>query len=248
MASDFIHLHVHSHYSMLQALPKVKELVKAAKEHGMDALALTDYGAMYGPIDFVHACEKEGIKPIIGQCAYVALDKHTDKRPRIDDKQNQLVLLAENLEGYKNLLKLTTIANLEGFYYRPRIDKDLLREHGKGLIALSGGLRGEICKALSMDDWEKAERVTREYMEIFGEGNFYLELQDHPNLDEQNARNADLKKLAEKTKSVKILKEKVPPMTAKSLLAEVAGEFYGADLKTFHAALVQFIMTSYKQL
>lgn len=197
--SPFIHLHVHSHYSMLQALPKLPELVSAAKEQGMDALALTDYGAMYGPIEFIHECQEQGIKPIIGQCAYMALDKHTDKRPRIDDKQHQLVLLAETLEGYKNLLKLTTIAHLEGFYYRPRIDKDLLRVHGKGLIGLSGGSRGEICKALSMDDWERAEAVTREFMDIFGEGNFFLELQDHDTLDEQNARNQDLIKLSEMT-------------------------------------------------
>jgi len=103
----------------------------------MDAVALTDKGAMYGTIEFIQECRKAGIKPIIGQCAYLAIEKLTDKRARIDDKQHQLVLLAETEEGYKNLLKLTTIAHLEGFYYKPRIDKDILRTHAKGLIGLS---------------------------------------------------------------------------------------------------------------
>src|SRR5512142_601149 len=199
MASRFVHLHVHSHYSLLQALPKLDELVKAAKNAGMDAIALTDYGAVYGTIEFIQECRKKEIKPIIGQCAYVALDKLTDKRARIDDKQNQLVLLCENEEGYKNLLKLTTIAHLEGYYYKPRIDKEVLRAHAKGLIGLSGGKRGEICKALAMDEFGKAEAIAREYEDIFGKGNFFLELQDHPELDEQVARNRDLVKLSEAT-------------------------------------------------
>ncbi len=199
MSSQFVHLHVHSHYSLLQALPKLDELVGAAKKAGMDAVALTDYGAVYGVIEFIQECRKKEIKPIIGQCAYVALDKHTDKRPRIDDKQHQLMLLCETEEGYKNLLKLTTIAHLEGFYYKPRIDKDLLRQHHTGLIALSGGKRGEICKALAMDEFGKAEAIVKEYVEIFGEGNFFLEIQDHPELDEQVARNRDLIKLAKAT-------------------------------------------------
>jgi DNA polymerase-3 subunit alpha len=199
MASSFVHLHVHTHYSLLQALPKLDELVKAAKNAGMDAVAITDYGAVYGVIEFIQECQKKDIKPIIGQCAYVALEKYTDKRPRIDDRQHQLVLLCETEEGYRNLLKLTTIANLEGFYYKPRIDKDLLRQYGKGLIGLSGGAKGEICKALAMDEFDKAEKVAREYEEIFGKGNFFLELQDHPELDDQQARNRDLIKLSEKT-------------------------------------------------
>lgn len=199
MPSRFVHLHVHSHYSLLQALPKLDELVKAAKNAGMDAIALTDYGAVYGTIEFIQECRKKEIKPIIGQCAYVALEKLTDKRARIDDKQNQLVLLCENEEGYKNLLQLTTIAHLEGYYYKPRIDKEVLRTHAKGLIGLSGGKRGEICKALAMDEFGKAEAIAREYEDIFGKGNFFLELQDHPELDEQVARNRDLVKLSEAT-------------------------------------------------
>jgi len=199
MSTSFVHLHVHSHYSLLRALPKVKDLVRRAKELDMPAVALTDYGAMYGAIEFYKACEKEGIKPIIGQCAYLAVERLTDKRPRIDDKQSQIVLLAETTEGYRNLLKLATIAHLDGFYYRPRIDKAVLREHSRGLIGLSGGLKGEINKALKVDDWDKARALVREYVDIFGEGNFYLELQDHPELDEQQARNRDLIRLADET-------------------------------------------------
>ncbi len=199
MPSRFVHLHVHSHYSLLQALPQLDELVAATKKAGMDAVALTDYGAVYGVIEFIQECQKKEIKPIIGQCTNLALDKHTDKRPRIDDKTHQLVLLCETEEGYRNLLKLTTIAHLEGFYYKPRIDKDLLRTHHRGLIALSGGKRGDICKALAMDEFGKAEELVKEYVEIFGEGNFFLELQDHPELDEQVARNRDLLKLSKAT-------------------------------------------------
>jgi len=184
---------------MLRALPKTEELVSRAKEQGMDALALTDYGAMYGGIEFYKACKKAGIKPILGMCAYMALEKLSDKRPRIDDRQHQFVLLAETVEGYRNLLKLATIANVDGFYYRPRIDKEVLREHAAGLIGLSGGLNGDINKALALDDWDKAERLALEYRDVFGPDNFFLELQDHPELDEQIARNGDLKKLAAKT-------------------------------------------------
>lgn len=199
MNSKFIHLHVHSHYSLLQALPKIDDLVARAKELGMEALALTDYGTMYGIIEFYEACEKAKIKPILGFEAYMALDKHTDRRPRIDDRNHKLVLLAENDEGYKNLMKLTTLAHLDGFYYKPRIDKELLRRHAKGLIGLSAGLGGDIAKALSMDEFGKAEVLAREYEDIFGQGNFFLEVQDHAELDEQNARNLDLYKLSERT-------------------------------------------------
>jgi DNA polymerase III subunit alpha len=184
---------------MLRALPQVKPLVSRAKDLGMTAVSMTDYGVLHGGVEFYQACEKAGIKPIIGMCAYMALDKLTDKRPRIDDRTNQLVLLAETTEGYMNLLKLATVANVEGFYYRPRIDKEVLREHGAGIIGLSGGLSGEICKALASGDWEKAERVANEYKDILGADNFFLEMQDHPELDEQKARNSDLKELARKT-------------------------------------------------
>jgi DNA polymerase-3 subunit alpha len=199
MPTPFIHLHVHSHYSLLQALPKPDELVKAAKNAGMDAVALTDYGAVYGVIEFIQECRKKEIKPIIGQCINVALDKYTDKRPRIDDKSHQLVILCETNEGYGNLLKLTTIAHLEGFYYKARMDKELLRSHAKGLIGLSGGMRSEICKALAMDEIGKAEAIALEYRDIFGEGNFFLEIQDHPELDDQQSVNRQLIEISKKT-------------------------------------------------
>ncbi|MBI4458077.1 DNA polymerase III subunit alpha [Candidatus Uhrbacteria bacterium] len=199
MPSPFIHLHVHSHYSLLQALPQIDPLVKRAKEMGMESLALTDYGAMYGIIEFYEACTKAGIKPILGLEAYMAFEKLTDKRPRIDDRTTRLVLLAETLEGYKNLMQLSTAAHLEGFYYKPRIDKDLLREHAKGLIGLSGGAHGEIDKALAMDEFGKAEALAREYEGIFGTGNFFLEVQDRPEQEEQQAHNRELLKLSERT-------------------------------------------------
>lgn len=195
----FTHLHVHSHYSLLQALPKIEDLVAAAKERGMTALALTDYGAMYGAIEFYKECKKQGIRPIMGLCAYVAIDKMTDKRPRIDDRTHQMVLLAETFEGYQNLLRISTASYLEGFYYKPRIDKDLLRRYGKGLIGLVGGTKSDISNRLSMDDHEGAEVLAREYQDILGAGNFFLELQDHAESDDHLARNADLLTLSKKT-------------------------------------------------
>ncbi|MFA6604220.1 MAG: DNA polymerase III subunit alpha [Patescibacteria group bacterium] len=199
MSSKFVHLHVHSSYSLLKALPQPDALAKRAKELGMTACAITDNGALYGIIEFYKACKKAEIKPIIGFEAYLAANKISDRRPRIDDRPFQIVLLAENLDGYKNLLKLTSIAHLDGFYYKPRVDKDLLRQYGKGIICLSGGLKGDVCKALEALDWDKAVALVKEYREIFGPDNFFLELQDHPELDEQRARNADLVRLSKET-------------------------------------------------
>jgi DNA polymerase-3 subunit alpha len=199
MPAPFVHLHVHSHYSLLQALPKVDELVKRAKELGQTALALTDYGAMYGAVEFYKECEKQGIKPIIGFEANVARHKHTDKRPRLDDRSSPLILLAETYEGYKNLMRLTTKAHLDGFYYKPRVDHDLLREYGKGIIALSAGLKGEIGNALAMSEEDKAKEIIALYQDIFGKDNFFLELQDHPELDEWQTRNQELIALSSAT-------------------------------------------------
>ena len=144
---NFVHLHVHSHYSLLDGLPKIPELVKRAKDLGQPALALTDHGSMYGIVEFYKACKREGVKPILGVEAYLASASRLDKKSGIDDRPYHLVLLAENVEGYKNLLRLVTRANLEGFYYRSRIDKELLREHRGGIIALTACLQGEIPKA-----------------------------------------------------------------------------------------------------
>lgn len=194
----FTHLHVHTHYSLLDGLPKIGELVNRAKDLGMDALAITDHGALYGAIEFYKKAKEVGIKPIIGMEAYVASQDHLAKRPGLDDKQYHLTLIAANTEGYQNLIKLSTISHLDGFYYKPRVDHELLKTYGKGLIALSGCLNGEIPKKLLSKNWDEAERLARMYQEIFGKENFFLELQHHPNIKEQKNLNAALKDLGAK--------------------------------------------------
>ncbi len=194
----FVHLHVHSHYSLLEALPKVKELIKHVQGMGMDAMALTDNGALYGIIEFYSKAKEAGLKPIIGMDAYMAKESRHNKRAKIDSKNNRVVLLAETNEGYKNLLLLTSIGFLEGFYYKPRIDRDLLREHSKGLIALSGGHQGEIEEQLSHGNEEAAEVIARDYVQIFGEGNFFLELVDRPEIPDQEAVNAKMIELGKR--------------------------------------------------
>ncbi|MEK7516594.1 MAG: DNA polymerase III subunit alpha [Patescibacteria group bacterium] len=195
----FVHLHLHSHYSLLDGLGKIPELVSRAKELGMDALALTDHGVLYGAIEFYQECTKAGIKPIIGMEAYIAPHRMTDRRPRIDDRATHLTLLAANIEGYRNLMIATTRAHLDGFYYKPRIDKEFLRSHAAGLIGLSGCLGSEIAQALAADDLVKAEAAAVEYRDIFGEGNFFLEVQDHPELPLQGAVNQKMFALSERT-------------------------------------------------
>lgn len=197
--SDFVHLHVHSHYSLLEALPSPKALVARAKEQGMDAIALTDNGSMYGAVEFYQACEAEGIKPIIGLDMYIAPNRMTDKRPRVDDKPFRLTLLAENEAGYKNLLQITTDGFLEGFYYKPRVDHEYLKGKTEGVIALSGGMFGAIGSALNYDDPEKAERIALLYKELFGEDNFFLELVHYPDSDEQITLNEKVIELSKKT-------------------------------------------------
>lgn len=196
---DFVHLHAHSHYSLLEALPSPKALVKRAKEQGMTAIALTDNGALYGAVEFYQAAQAEGIKPIIGLDAYVALDKMTDRRARVDDRPNRLVLLVKNDIGYRNLLKISTTGFLEGFYYKPRIDKDFLAAHKEGLIALSGGMRGEVAKFLEQDNYPEAEKVARYYAELFGPDNFYLELIHQPDSDQQTDINERIIELSKVT-------------------------------------------------
>jgi DNA polymerase-3 subunit alpha len=177
----------------------VKDIVQKAKELGMDAVALTDRAGMYGVVEFYKAAKKEDIKPIIGVDINVAKDKLTDKRARVDDQSYKLVLLAENNQGYQNLLKIVTQAFLEGFYYTSRTDKDALREKHEGLIALSGNIKGEIPKLLLSHDEEGAERVVREYQEIFGKDSFFLELLHHPESSTQNEANEKVIELAKKT-------------------------------------------------
>lgn len=178
---NFVHLHTHSHYSLLDGLAKIPELVKRAKKFEMPALALTDHGNLYGAIEFYKACCKAGIKPIIGIEAYIASRSLYEKSHGIDDKRYHLILLAKNLIGYKNLIKLVTIAHLDGFYYKPRIDKHVLATHSDGLIALSGCMSGEIPRTLLSNNEEKAEALLREYRSIFG-SNFYIEIGCHPRI------------------------------------------------------------------
>lgn len=196
---DFVHLHVHSHYSLLEALPSPKALVSRAKELGMNALAMTDNGAMYGAVAFYEACHEAGIKPIIGLDAFIAQNRMTDKRPRIDDRPYRLPMVALNDTGYKNLLSISTAGFLEGFYYKPRVDKEYLKNHAEGIVAFSGSLNGEIPKALASDDLKKAEELALEYQSIFGAGNFYLELVHHPDMPRQVDVNNALIELSKKT-------------------------------------------------
>ena len=195
----FVHLHTHSHYSLLDGLPKIPDLVNRVKSLGMDALALTDHGVLYGVVEFYKEARRKGVKPIIGLEAYVAPNLLSDKRAKIDDSPWHLTLLAETNEGYHNLLKLATIAHLEGFYYKPRVDRSVLKKHAAGLIALSGCLGGEVSQALLRDGYEEARRVVEAYIEIFGKENYFLEIQNHPTLPDQVKVNKGLLRLADAT-------------------------------------------------
>lgn len=194
----FTHLHVHSHYSLLDGMIQIDALLNRTKELGMVAVAITDHGAMYGAIEFYKKAIAAGIKPIIGIEMYVAKRKLADKEPRIDDARYHLVLLAKNNEGYKNLIKLNSISHMEGFYYKPRIDKEILRKYSQGIIGLSACIQGEIGQAILGNDKEKAEALAREYEDIFGQENFYLEIEPHPNLPEQLIVNKALIEISKK--------------------------------------------------
>ena len=195
----FTHLHVHSHYSLLDGLPKIDELIQRAKELGMDSLALTDHGVLYGAIEFYKKAREAGIKPIIGAEFYIAPEGRHFKRPGIDKKRWHLLVLAKNKIGYQNLIQLITKSHLEGFYYKPRVDKELLRQHSDGLIASSACLSGEIPKAILAGNIKKAEKIAFEYQDIFGPGNFYLELLPHFNLKGQKKVNNALIEISKKT-------------------------------------------------
>ncbi|MDG1949275.1 MAG: DNA polymerase III subunit alpha, partial [bacterium] len=194
----FIHLHSHSHYSLLQALPKIKDMIKHVQDLGMDSVALTDNGTMYGVIEFYKTAKKLGVKPIIGVDFFVARHGRHMKRNRLDNKPHRLVCLAENDEGYQNLIRLSSIGFMEGFYYRARIDKEVLKEHCKGIIALSGGYMGEINELLKMDSAVEAEKVACWYRDVFGPDNFFLELVDRPEIGEQEAINTQLIEMAKR--------------------------------------------------
>ena len=177
MAKKFTHLHVHSHYSLLDGLSKIDALVNRAKELGMEALSLTDHGVMYGIIEFYNACLDAGIKPIVGIEAYIAPRTLQDKEGKIDSDYFHLTLLAKNDAGYKNLLKLTTIAHIDGFYYKPRIDLETLKQHSEGLICLSGCMRGELSRAVMNKSETEIQSVLKKHLDIFGPDNYYIEIQ-----------------------------------------------------------------------
>lgn len=196
LAMNFVHLHLHSHYSLLDGLSKIDEIIERVKALGMEAVALTDHGNLYGAIEFYQKATKEGIKPIIGCELYVAARSRFDKEPGRDSEYFHLPVLARNTTGYQNLLQLVTKAHLEGFYYKPRVDKALLREFHEGLIAFSGCLSGEIPRAILAGKMERVRSLISEYLEIFGKENFVLELQHHPEFKEQRKVNDTLKMLA----------------------------------------------------
>ena len=196
---SFTHLHVHTEYSLLDGSSKIKEITKRAAELGMDSLAITDHGVMYGVIDFYKAAKEAGIKPILGCEVYVAPGSRFDKEAGTgEDKYNHLVLLAENNTGYQNLMKIVSRGFTEGFYYKPRVDKELLREFNEGIIATSACLAGEVQRYLARGMYEEAKRVALYYQDIFGKDNFFLELQDH-GIAEQHYVNPQLLRMSEET-------------------------------------------------
>lgn len=187
--SNFTHLHVHTEYSLLDGAARIHLLVEKAKNLGMKTLSITDHGNMFGVIPFYKACINKGIKPIIGCEIYLTSGKRTDRISRKEQKIFHLVLLAKNEIGYKNIMKIVSVANLEGFYYKPRADKDILKKYSEGIIALSGCLSGEVNHYLVENNYNKAKVVALEYQEIFGNNNFFLEIQDHGLIDETKIKS-----------------------------------------------------------
>ena len=194
--SKFVHLHIHSEFSLLDGANRIKDLPVRAKELGMDAIAITDHGVMFGAIDFYKACKKEGVKPIIGCEVYVAPRSRTDKQPGIDNHYYHLILLAKNNEGYKNLSKLVSLSFVDGYYYKPRIDREILEKYHEGLICLSACLAGEVNQALLSGQNEKAEQVALWHKKVFGD-DYYIEIQNN-GIKEQVLANQKLVQLARK--------------------------------------------------
>ena len=176
---SFVHLHVHSEYSLLDGACRLTELVKKTAELGQKAVAVTDHGVMYGAVDFYKEAKNAGIKPIIGCEVYVARRTRFDREAKLDSHPYHLVLLCENNKGYENLIKLVSLSYTEGLYSKPRVDKELLRKYSEGLICLSACLSGEIPSKLLDNDYAGAEKAAEEYKEIFGENNFFIEIQNH---------------------------------------------------------------------
>ena len=196
-AVEFVHLHNHSHYSLLDGLQKVPQMLDRVKALGMNAVALTDHGTLSGAIEFYKEAAKREIKPIIGVEAYMAPRTHTDKAGKVDANPYHLILLAENDAGYHNLMRLVSIANLEGYYYKPRIDRELLAQHKEGLIVLSACAGGEVAQHIRNGSIDEAEKVVRWYLDLLGPDNYFLELQDHEHQwDEQKVINDGKRELA----------------------------------------------------
>lgn len=192
---DFVHLHVHTEYSLLDGANRIKDLIRRTAELGMKSIAITDHGVMYGVVDFYKEAVKNGIKPIIGCEIYTAKRTRFDKEANLDSEQGHLVLLARDMTGYKNLMKIVSIGFTEGFYYRPRVDMEVLEKYSEGVTALSACLSGDIPKAIMHNDIEKAKKIALKYNSIFGQGNFYLELQSN-GIEEQNLVNQQLIKMS----------------------------------------------------
>ena len=179
LRDSFVHLHVHSEYSLLDGACRIKQLIKRVKELGQKAVAVTDHGCMYGAVEFYNEAKNEGIKPVIGCEVYVAPRTRFDKENKIDSHPYHLILLCESNEGYNNLIKLVSYGYTEGFYNKPRVDEELLRRYSKGLICMSACLAGEVPRKLSSGDYIGAKETALRYNDIFGKGNYYIEVQDH---------------------------------------------------------------------
>ncbi|MGD0437723.1 MAG: PHP domain-containing protein, partial [Bryobacteraceae bacterium] len=196
-APPFVHLHCHTDYSLLDGACEIGQLMDLAVEQKMPAVAMTDHGNLFGAVEFYNSAKEKGVHPVIGCEVYVSQQGLTSRSDT--DRYNHLVLLCENQEGYRNLLKLVSTAFLEGFYYKPRIDKDLLAQHSKGLIALSACLRGDINETLLASRYEEAKRLAYTYADMFGKNNFFLEIQDH-GLDQDKLVLPQLHRLSQETR------------------------------------------------
>ncbi|MBR3646371.1 MAG: PHP domain-containing protein, partial [Lachnospiraceae bacterium] len=193
---SFVHLHVHTEFSLLDGSSKIKEITKQAKELGMNSLAITDHGVMYGAVDFYEAAKAEGIKPIIGCEVYVAPGSRFDKEANHgEDRYYHLILLAENQTGYQNLIKIVSAGFVDGFYYKPRVDMEILNRYHEGIICLSACLAGEVQRYLARGMYEEAKAAALRHEQIFGKGNYFLELQDH-GIPEQRTVNQQLLRLS----------------------------------------------------
>jgi len=196
--NDFVHLHLHSEFSLLDGLGRINDLVSEASAHGFDALAITDHGSLYGAVAFYQACKAKGIKPIIGVEAYVARRSMYDREGRAEQGYYHVTLLAQDWTGYQNLCRIITESHLDGYYYKPRMDRELLSKYSEGIVGMSACLGGEVAKSLEVDDFENARRIVGEYRDILGPEGFWLEMMDH-GVPEQTALNPKLIRLSGET-------------------------------------------------